>query len=558
MNAPGPPSAAPPRPGDAPRPGLGSLPNIPSWILDSPLWPWSAADRADGLRATGQAPDYHDHLAAHTARTAPGRFLWFTGLTALVTLLLSLREGWQQTVVPLWSALRTWSAPRFNWGELLSLLPSFATAGLYGTVFFFAYRAALQTRDHIAAAQQVLLYGTLMAMGMYAGVAYLQVIDNPLPPLVFVFLPSVLAALCLPITDAQVRWPMVPLLLINAGLMLVPLFPGELGPRTVGAAVSVFIPIPAIALAWFKHSRRTATVKLQFFEASYGDIRRELVDARRLHEALFPEPQTRHGLRFAYSYEPMRQIGGDYLFARFTDPPGPGAPALNLLLTDVTGHGISAALTVNRLYGEIERLYAEAPDAQPAQVLAGLNRYVYLTLANHALFCSAVCIRIDPVAGRVQYASAGHPPAFIRRRAGPDSPGAPDHEGGVAQLDSTAPVLGVLEPEEFPIEQVEIDLAPGDRLVAYTDGAIEAVDAGKTMFGLPRLRAIIARAAADGKGAAHHDDLASRLLAEVRAFRDGAPRDDTLVVEVVRLPAPLDPAPGPESTKRPIASKEHR
>src|SRR5207253_7984992 len=131
------------------------------------------------------------------------------------------------------------------------------------------------------------------------------------------------------------------------------------------------------------------------------------------HEALFPAPIAHGPLRFEYRYQPMLQIGGDYLYSRFSPSTGGAAPAFNLLLMDVTGHGIAAALTVNRLYGEVERLFAEDPHAGPGEVLSALNRYVHLTLATHSVYVTALCLRIDQHSGTLEYASGGHPPAFL-------------------------------------------------------------------------------------------------------------------------------------------------
>ncbi|HRJ50418.1 MAG TPA: hypothetical protein PKU91_07785, partial [Phycisphaerales bacterium] len=79
-----------------------------------------------------------------------------------------------------------------------------------------------------------------------------------------------------------------------------------------------FFPVltsPGVFIAWLKHSRRYEQHKMTFFQRRYADVRRELVDARRIHEALFPPQKVTQHLRFSYEYEPMRQIGGDYLYA---------------------------------------------------------------------------------------------------------------------------------------------------------------------------------------------------------------------------------------------------
>src|SRR5690606_36963856 len=127
-----------------------------------------------------------------------------------------------------------------------------------------------------------------------------------------------------------------------------------------------------------------------------------------------------------------------------------------------TGHGLAAALTVNRLYGELERLRAEGPNMPPAEVIRLLNRYVQLTMAHHNIYATALAISLDPYDGTLRCANAGHPPAFLRAAS-----------GAVRELMATGVVLGALMDEEYEIEEISDKLHPGDSVVAYTDGAFE-------------------------------------------------------------------------------------
>ncbi len=327
-----------------------------------------------------------------------------------------------------------------------------------------------------------------------------------------------LASLMLPWDPRQAIRPMVPLLILNAATILA--FTGwPVSVRFIMLTVSALSAVPGSAACILRHSRRTERFKLRFLQNRYGQIRRELTDARRIHESLFPKPHNRGPVRFDYRYEPMRQIGGDYLYAKFS-PVQPGAAqALNALLIDVTGHGIAAALTVNRLYGEVERVFAEDPHASPGDVLRALNRYVHLTLANHSIYATALCLRIDPTLGKLEYASGGHPPAFLRAV-----------DGTIDQLPSTSFVLGAVGNDLFDPGQEMRRFGPGDTLVAYTDGAIEARNENGRMLGVAGLERILASAppAFDG-------GWASVIVSAVEAHRLGPATDDTLVVEIVRM-----------------------
>jgi serine phosphatase RsbU (regulator of sigma subunit) len=341
-----------------------------------------------------------------------------------------------------------------------------------------------------------------------------------------------LAAALLPWSPRQAVFPVALLLAVNA-LTIFVFGDRTLAGKTALSVVSIAAGVPGSFMAMLRHSRRVDRFKLRFLQSRYGQIRRELTDARRIHESLFPKPLSRGALRFDYRYEPMRQIGGDYFYAKFS-PPLDGQPAaFNAILIDVTGHGIAAALTVNRLYGEVERLFAEVPNASPGDVLRALNRYVFLTMANHSIFATALCTRIDPGVGEIEFASGGHPPAFLRAV-----------DGTLDQLPSTAFVLGACADDEFDPAPEKRRFGPGDTLIAYTDGAIEARnDSGRMLgvIGIERLLATIAPAAAGGWSAA--------IVAAVDSHRCGPANDDTLVVEVYR-PLNLDTDPGKATRTR--------
>ncbi len=331
------------------------------------------------------------------------------------------------------------------------------------------------------------------------------------------------ACIFLPWTPRQALRPMIPLLAINAGVVTV--LSGFSVLSAAGLiALSLLYPLPGLFISWLKHSRRYEGFKLKFLQQRYGEMRRELVDARKIHEALFPPPIRVGPVRFSYRYEPMRQIGGDYLFAK-TAPPEAGG-ALSIVVIDVTGHGIPAALTVNRLHGELERIFAESPGIDPGGVLSLLNRYVHLTLATHSVYVTAQCFRID--AGSMTYASGGHPPAFLRAV-----------DGTIEQLDSTALVLGACAGEDFEPAPRTIPFGPGDTLIAYTDGANEARDADGRFLGIVGIQKLVAFGRPDEGGG-----WPAMILRAVEQHRQGPPADDTLIIEVSR-PVGVEPASAP-------------
>lgn len=332
-----------------------------------------------------------------------------------------------------------------------------------------------------------------------------------------VMVTHIMACIFLPWRPMQALRPVIPLLVINA--LIIALF-REGGPnfKIFSVVLSLFMPAPGVFITWLKTGRRLEQHKLKFLAQRYSEVRRELVDARRIHQALFPEPIREGPVRFNYRYEPMRQIGGDYLFVHQHDG------VTSIVVMDVTGHGIPAALTVNRLHGELERLFAENPGILPPEVLRLLNRYVHLTLANHSVYVTAFCCRVDPRSDALEYASGGHPPAFMRAV-----------DGRVEQLRDTAPQLGVFSTTEYQADPPRtIRFGPGDTLIAYTDGAMECADRQGRMMGIAGLERLIAVKTRAAGSVALQTDWTLEVMSAVEQFRHGPPDDDTLVIEISR------------------------
>lgn len=338
-----------------------------------------------------------------------------------------------------------------------------------------------------------------------------------------IFIAHFFASLFIPWTPREAVRPLVPLLLCYAVAAVV--FGHVFGHASwlataIYIALSPLVGVPGVTIAWWRHSRFRQRFSNRVLKRTYGELRRELVDARRIHEALFPDPLDTGPVRFHYVYEPMRQIGGDFLFARCVELPGKPEPLLNLVVIDVTGHGISAALTVNRLHGEIEREFGEKPDASPGEVLLGLNAYLHHTLARHSVYATALCLRVDPNTNELLWASAGHPTAFMRTAS-----------GRLEQLDSTTLLLGACRAHDFIPNEQRAPFHPGDTLIIYTDGATEARNQDGRMLRTEGMQRLIAGLESQRNG---ESGLCAGVLQAVDRFRHGPAKDDTLIVEVAR------------------------
>ncbi len=324
------------------------------------------------------------------------------------------------------------------------------------------------------------------------------------------------AAIIVPWTVAEAAVaPVVWALLVLAGPLL--------GSRdsassvAISSAVILLTAAPGIAIASLRSEGIRTALGLRLLNARIADVERELTLARRVHERLFPVAITDGPVRVGFAYEPMRQIGGDFLDV-VRRPDG----GVLLLIVDVTGHGIAAALAVNRLHGEVRRVLGQARDVSARDMIAALNEYVRLTLAPESVFATAAAVVVG-VDGTVDICVAGHPRPLVRRS-----------DGRVEAVEPTAPMLGILGHEDFDAEETRLSLADGSTLLLYTDGVIEMRNAAGEEFRQAGLERALAAASEEGavRPGVAQPGIAQQLLAAAASFRASAPEDDVLFATV--------------------------
>ena len=197
-------------------------------------------------------------------------------------------------------------------------------------------------------------------------------------------------------------------------------------------------------------------------------INKELEIARRIQSSTLPQSvPTLAGLEIAARYVPMSAVAGD-----FYDFLGVDDKRVGILVADVTGHGVPAALIASMLKVAFAGQAAHADD--PARVLTGLNRSLCGKFEEH--FVTAAYLFVDLEKSRLRYSAAGHPPLMLASRGA----------GKVREIEENGLMLGMFP--EAAYSAVEVGLSPGDRCLLYTDGLFEAKNAAQEEFGKSRCK----------------------------------------------------------------------
>ena len=206
-------------------------------------------------------------------------------------------------------------------------------------------------------------------------------------------------------------------------------------------------------------------------------LNKELEIAREIQSCTLPQSVPKvTGLEIAARYVPMSAVAGDFYDFLVVDE-----NRLGVLVADVTGHGVPAALIASMLKVAFAEQFPHAAD--PVAVLTGLNRSLCGKFEEH--FVTAAYVFLDLEAGVMRYAGAGHPPLMLATTQSATT---------VRQIEQNGLMLGLFP--EAAYSAIEISLCDGDRCLLYTDGVVEAVNSAHEEFGKLRLERVLAQHAA--------------------------------------------------------------
>lgn len=272
-----------------------------------------------------------------------------------------------------------------------------------------------------------------------------------------------------------------------------------------------FALVSMIDISEQKAAERDLRNANSLLEKRQKEIEDDLQLAARVQQSLAPKSMVWGGIRVETFYHPVRTIGGDFGLVSPLDE-----DHLNLLVCDVSGHGISSALIANRIYSEtISQLNNCAP---LGAMLRQLNQLVIQNIGVSLFFFTLSVARVDRSGKSMLFAGAGHPPAMIVQPG--DEP---------RLLESRSTVLGVLPDAVDTAAVVEVQLNAGDRIVLYTDGITEVFNSQGKMLGVAGVQRFVRETAV-----LPLDEMKKALLDRVAEWREGPPTDDIslMLVEV--------------------------
>jgi serine phosphatase RsbU (regulator of sigma subunit) len=242
-------------------------------------------------------------------------------------------------------------------------------------------------------------------------------------------------------------------------------------------------------------------------------LERELELAREIQQSSLPKTLPHiPGFQCAARSQPARQVGGDF-YDVIVLPAG----RVGLVMADVSDKGVASAL-----YMALTRslVHAEAKrSSSPRRVLLNVHRLL-MEISQTELFVSAFYGILDPAAGRLSFARAGH-----------DRPLFYQHSSGECQfLEAAGTVLGIVG--TVKLEEAQKPMQSGDALVLYSDGIVEVTSPSGVAFGLERLRDTICVA-----GQRSAQELCGAIFERTERFQAGTVQQDDMAVLVVKAGA---------------------
>jgi serine phosphatase RsbU (regulator of sigma subunit) len=267
----------------------------------------------------------------------------------------------------------------------------------------------------------------------------------------------------------------------------------------------------------FRTRREDLELRLDELQKDYADLHTEVFEAAQVHRRLCAPRLVRYGsVEIASEIFAVRHLAGDFFTVKEVNN---GAV---LALGDISGKGLAAGMWTTHLVSLVGA--RSAVHCEPEVIVAGVNRDVCLTASTVPL-ASLFVARLDPASGKLDYCSAGHPPALLLRA-----------NGKLESLSEGGMLLGVVA--TAPYLRGSVVLGPGDILLAYSDGVLETLNGSDEEFGLERIEAQLRRATLTLNDEITNNHSAESvlfsILGSVQDFAASHPLVDDLSLVVIR------------------------
>ena len=243
-------------------------------------------------------------------------------------------------------------------------------------------------------------------------------------------------------------------------------------------------------------------------EAYHTMLDRDLKLAQQVQRSLVPQPIQNERVTIGIKHLPMIDVGGD-----FADVYYDYHRWLYLTLVDVTGHGITAALLVNRVCSELRKLIREG--LAPNEILYYLNNFIIDIFYRAGMFLTMTSCKIDLHKMTCTYAGSAHPAVLLWRKA----------SGILEELSSQNTIIGFERQQLSDFVQDVVNLEPGDKLTLFTDGIIDIEIEPKKPLGLKGFKHAL-------KSHIHlaPDEVPEAILSDLNAQSTGRIRDDIFFI----------------------------
>ena len=251
------------------------------------------------------------------------------------------------------------------------------------------------------------------------------------------------------------------------------------------------------------------TFRLRRIQDRNRQVEQEIAAARSVQQILIPDQlPSIAGLHIESAYLPAQEVGGDFFqILPIPNAADPERSSAFIILGDVSGKGLKAAMTVSMIVGTL-RAFAESYRS-PGELLSGLNRLLHNRGDG---FVTCLALMIEP-SGKITLANAAHLNPYIN--------------GSEIQTDPNLPLGPSLD---VSYAEITLHLEPGQACTLITDGVVEAASAAsRELFGFDRTQAISTRSASD-------------IAEAARVFGEGAPQADDITVLTIARTAAAQPA----------------